>query len=312
MGAPTVVIVNPESNGGRTRMRWPGLEPRLQDALGRDLDIVETDGPGGADRAAREAVHGGADRVVVVGGDGSLSEAATGIVEEGFGDRAALGWLPMGTGCDFGRTVGVSRDVERALAGLAAGRRRRVDVGVIRFEGEGGVFRERVFTNVASFGLSGLTDMHVAKAGRSLGPTAAFLIGSLRAIRDFEPPEVALDLDGERVFEGPISLVVAANGRYFGSGMKIAPEADPGDGLLSVVIVRDLAKPRLVANLPSLYRGTHLAHPAVTLLAGKRLDAEPLRGDALLDVDGEPLGSLPASMEIRPSAIELFGVSEAP
>ena len=307
MSASTVVIVNPESNGGRTRMRWPGLEPHLREALG-DVEIVETDGPGGSDRAAREAVRAGALRVVVVGGDGSLSEAATGIIEEGFGESAALGWLPMGTGCDFGRTVGVPRDAEKALAALAAGHRRRVDVGVIRYEGEGGVFRERVFTNVASFGLSGLTDMHVAVAGRSLGPTAAFLLGSLRAIRDFEAPSVALDLDGERVYEGPIALVVAANGRYFGSGMKIAPEADVEDGLLSVVIVGDLSKPRLVANLPSLYRGAHLSHPAVTSLVGKRLEATALSGEALLDVDGEPLGALPASMEIRPSALELFGV----
>jgi len=310
MSAPTVVIVNPESNGGRTRMRWPGLEPRLREALG-DVEIVETDGPGGSDRAAREAAHASASRIVVVGGDGSLSEAATGIIEEGFGESVALGWVPMGTGCDFGRTVGVPRDAEAALDALAAGQRRRVDAGVIRFEGEGGVMRERIFLNVASFGLSGLTDVHVARAGRSLGPTAAFLIGSLRAIRDFEAPRVALELDGERVFEGVASLVVAANGRYFGSGMKIAPDAEVDDGLLSVVIVGDLSKPRLVANLPSLYRGAHLSHPAVRVLAGKRLDAIAVEGEALLDVDGEPLGSLPASMEIRSSALEMFGVAPA-
>jgi len=308
VSASTVVIVNPESNGGRTRVRWPGLEPRLRAALG-PVEIVETDGPGGSDRAAREAVHASARRIVVVGGDGSLSEAATGIIEEGFGDAVALGWVPMGTGCDFGRTVGVPRNAEAALAALAAGRRRRVDAGVIRFEGEGGVWRERIFLNVASFGLSGLTDLHVSRAGRSLGPTAAFLIGSLRAIRDFTPPCVALDLDGERVFEGAVSLVVAANGRFFGSGMQIAPSAEVDDGLLSIVVVRDLPKLRLVANLPSLYRGAHLSHPAVSVLQGKRLEATPLRGDALLDVDGEPLGSLPASMEIRSSALELFGVS---
>jgi diacylglycerol kinase (ATP) len=93
--------------------------------------------------------------------------------------------------------------------------------------------------------------------------------------------------------------------------MKIAPRASVDDGLLSVVVVRELAKPRLVANLPSLYRGAHLSHPAVTALEGKRLEATPLQGEALLDVDGEPLGSLPASMEIRSSALELFGVSSS-
>jgi len=307
MASPTVVIVNPESNGGRTRKRWPSLEGRLREAVG-PLDVVETDGPGGSERAAREAAHAGAARIVVVGGDGSLSEAATGILDEGFGDRVALGWLPMGTGCDFGRSVGVSRDPDAALASLARGLRRRVDVGTITFEGEGGVERTRSFLNVASFGLSGLTDLHVARAGRSFGPTAAFLIGSLRAIRDYEPPLVSIDVDGERVFEGEVAMVVAANGRYFGSGMKIAPEAEVDDGVLSVLIVSWMSKPRLVANLPSLYRGAHVAHPSVTVRSGKHVEARSLRGDALLDVDGEPLGALPAAFEIVPSALELFGV----
>jgi YegS/Rv2252/BmrU family lipid kinase len=310
MGSPTTVIVNPESNGGRTRKRWPALAGRLRDAIG-SIDSVETDGPGGGERAAREAVRAGAERIVVVGGDGSLSEAATGILDEGFGDRVSLGWLPMGTGCDFGRSVGVSRDPDAALASLARGVRRRVDVGMISFEAEGGVERTRSFLNIASFGLSGLTDLHVARAGRSFGPTAAFLIGSLRAIRDFEAPRVSIDVDGECVFEGEVSMVVAANGRYFGSGMQIAPDAEVDDGLLSVVIVSHLSKLRLAANLPSLYRGAHVTHPAVTMRAGKRVAARVLRGEALLDVDGEPLGALPATVDLVPSALELFGV-EAP
>ncbi len=310
MASPTVVIVNPESNGGRTRVRWPALEGRLRDAVGK-VEIVETDGPGGGDRAAREAARAGADRIVVVGGDGSLSEAATGVLDEGFGDRIALGWLPMGTGCDFGRSVGVSRDPARALASLARGARRRVDVGAITFEGEGGVERTRRFLNVASFGLSGLTDLHVARAGRSLGPTAAFLIGSLRAIRDYAPPLVGIDIDGERVFEGEVAMAVAANGRFFGSGMEIAPGAVVDDGLLTVLVVSWMSKPRLVANLPSLYRGTHVTHPNVTVLSGKRMEAHALRGEALLDVDGEPLGALPATVELVPSALELFGVEPA-
>ncbi len=186
-----------------------------------------------------------------------------------------------------------------------------MDVGAITFEGEGGVERTRRFLNVASFGLSGLTDLHVARAGRSFGPTAAFLIGSLRAIRDYAPPLVGIDVDGERVFEGEVAMAVAANGRFFGSGMKIAPEASVDDGLLTVLVVSWMSKPRLVANLPSLYRGGHVTHPNVTVLSGKRMEATPLRGEALLDVDGEPLGALPATVEIVPSAIELFGV-EAP
>jgi len=110
------------------------------------------------------------------------------------------------------------------------------------------------------------------------------------------------------VHDGPISLAAAANGCFFGSGMKIAPGAMVDDGAFEVVVVEALSKPRLLANFPSIYRGTHLAHPRVHHYRGGRISLEVSMGEGLLDVDGEPVGVLPAEIELLPKAVGLFGL----
>jgi diacylglycerol kinase family enzyme len=147
--------------------------------------------------------------------------------------------------------------------------------------------------------VSGLVVDLVNRAPKALGGRVSFLIGTLRALAGYRCPSVALRLDGERVFEGPLVLAAAANGQYFGGGMRVAPGARLDDGLLDVVVVPELGKARLLAKLPTIYRGEHLKDPATQLHRGRVLEAE--------DVDGEPLGTLPARIEILPGALTLIG-----
>jgi diacylglycerol kinase family enzyme len=107
-------------------------------------------------------------------------------------------------------------------------------------------------------------------------------------------------------------MAAVANGRYFGGGMMVAPSAEVDDGLLEVVLVSGLSKPRLVANFPSIYRGAHFSHPNVSHHRGVKIEADIVSGRALLDVDGEQPGLLPAVVEVRPKAIGLFGQPTAP
>ena len=117
-----------------------------------------------------------------------------------------------------------------------------------------------------------------------------------------------LRLDGERVHEGPLVLAAAANGRFFGGGMQVAPGARPDDGLLDVVVIPGFGKLRLVAELPRIYRGTHLAVPGVRALRGRVLEARPLGEEPpWVEIDGEPLGRLPARFEVLPGALTLVG-----
>lgn len=301
----TLVIVNPHSGGGATRRRWRALEPRVRDALGT-IEIEHTRGPRDAERLAREAVRAGIERLVIAGGDGTLAEVATGLLRSQLADYAELAVLPMGTGCDFARALGVPRDPEDALAVLRTGKARRIDAGHARYVGRDGAPADSWFLNAASFGVSGRV-VELAQAAKWLGGTAAFLVATVRALLRYECARVALRIDGELACDEEVALVTAANGRQFGGGMQIAPNARLDDGWLDVVWVANTTGLRLVPKLPMLYRGTHLADPVVRARRGRRIEADAAPGAVPLELDGEPLGALPAQIELFPGAISVVG-----
>jgi YegS/Rv2252/BmrU family lipid kinase len=306
--ARTLVVVNPKSRGGGAGRRFAALEPRLRDALG-PLEVERTRGPRDAERIAREGARAGVERIVVAGGDGTAGEVAAGVLGAGLGGACEIGLLPLGTGGDLARTLGLGRDPEAALAALAAGKRRAVDAGRARLRDRAGREATAWFLNEASAGISGLTTELVNSAPKQLGGRISFLLGTLRAIARYTFPGVCVSVDGEPRHEGPLSLATACNGRFFGGGMPIAPEARLDDGLLDVVLVPGFSRARLLRSLPSLYAGTHLAKAGVGFARGRRIELEPLGADPVwIELDGEPLGTLPARIEVLPAALTLFGV----
>jgi len=325
VAGPVVVVVNPKSRSGATGRRFDAVAAKLRAALG-PIDVQETRGPRDAERIAREAAAAGAGRIVVAGGDGTTSEVVTGLLAAGLGARAKLGLLPLGTGGDLVRTLGVPRDVDAAIARLAAGKERRVDAGRARFRDRSGAERETFFLNVASAGVSGLVCELVNRAPKSFGGRVSFLVGTLRAIVRYAPLPAVVRVDGAVVHDGLLTLATAANGGWFGGGMHVAPRARPDDGLLDVVLIGGLSKPHLLRRLPLLYTGAHLTAPEVRFVQGRTVELlpggagaaggspraarKPAPGaDALwIELDGEPLGGLPARFEAVPGAITLFGV----
>ncbi len=251
----------------------------------------------------------GASRILVAGGDGTTGEVVTGLLEAGATGRCALGLLPLGTGGDLARGLGVPRDLRAALAAIATGGRRRIDAGRATYTLENGMQASVGFLNVASLGMSGLVTQLVNEAPKALGGRVSFLIGTLRALARWRSRPVRLRLDGDVVHDGPLHLATAANGRYFGGGMKVAAEAALDDGLLDVVIVPDLPKLELLWKLPGLYTGAHLRDPAVRSFRGRVLEAEAEAGSVRTEIDGEPLGFLPARYEVLPGAVTLLGVA---
>lgn len=304
----TLVIVNLRS-GRVTSRRWRALEHKLREALG-PLDVEFTRGPRDAERIAREGVRAGIERIVAAGGDGTLSEVASGLLSAELGGYAAIGILPLGTGSDFSRTLGEPRQLDRIVERLAEGKTREIDAGRVSFRDTRGRPATSYFANVASLGLSGLVDELVNRNARSklLGGRVSFLIATLRALARHRGEPAALWLDGEPVFEGPLVLAAVANGQFFGGGMWIAPSARPDDGLLDLIVVPDSRKLRLLGRLPRLYRGSHVELPDTLVCRGRVVEARCGANVRVpLDVDGEALGSLPARFEILPNAISLFG-----
>jgi diacylglycerol kinase family enzyme len=263
------------------------VEPRLRAALG-DLEVERTRGSRDAERIAREGVRAGVERLLVAGGDGTLSEVVTGLIAAGLGGEAEIGLLPLGTGGDFARSLGIPVDLDGAIDLLVRGRARAVDAGRVHYRDRSGREASSCFANVTSLGVSGLVDELVNRAPKFLGGTASYLIGTLRGLARYRCQPVTL-------------------GSWFGGGMRVAPGARIDDGLLDLVVVPELGRLRLLARLPTLYGGGHLRDPRAVHRRGRVLEADAPPGEVWLDVDGEPLGTLPARIESLPGAVRMIG-----
>jgi diacylglycerol kinase (ATP) len=313
-GMTVGVVVNPVAGGGRMRRRWPDIERVLTRALG-PLDVKETSEPGDACDLARQLSMDGAELVIAAGGDGTVSEAVDGLLQArgATGVAAELAVVPIGTGCDFARGVGLVADIDRLAARIVGGDKRSIDAGCVNYVGDDGALASRHFINIASLGLSGPTDraVNAAKSGGRFSGRLVFLFHTVRAMLRYKFQNVRITVDDGRPIEARIALVAIANAPYFGGGMKIAPDAVPDDGLLEVVIVRGVSKFSLLKDLRVLYSGRHKSLPSCTMLRGKKIVVEPLGSTladaALLDIDGESPGRIPATFEVISGAITVRG-----
>lgn len=311
MTSETLLILNPASGRGAAGRMAEGLVARAEASCG-PLVVASTGAPGDAARLARAAAERGAARILVAGGDGTLGEVVTGLLTPTRSDTPlpaeppSLGLLPVGSGCDFARTLGLPRTVGAALDVIAAGHVRLLDAGRVESGDTGGGRRVRHFANEVSAGLSGDTVMRVHHYSPRLGPRLGFLLGALSAVSTHEPFEASVEVDGEVVHEGAISLFAAANGCYFGAGMRVAPNASLDDGLLEVVVARGLSRPEILTHLPSFYLGRHGRHPLVSFHAARVVRLIPIAGRAAVEVDGEAGLVLPLRIECIPGALRVF------
>ena len=230
-----VVIVNPQSQNGQLGRRWTQLAADLRRAVGA-FDDVLTRQAGDATELARQAIDNGADMVVAIGGDGTINEVANGFFRDGrpINRDAVFGVLPYGTGGDFRKTVSLPKDIYEAGRILVEGHKKRIDAGRIDFVDDGGKQATRMFVNIASFGISGLVDNYVNKTTKALGGKVSFLLATARAALEYQNRRVRLVFDGDEsgAVTRTVLSVAVANGRYFGGGMFIAPEAELDDGQL--------------------------------------------------------------------------------
>jgi YegS/Rv2252/BmrU family lipid kinase len=303
----TLVVVNPVSAGGQTMRRWPQIRTALREA---DIDIHAhlTTSRGDATAVTRREITGRSSvrRVVAVGGDGTLNEVVNGCFDERgtpLVDGLTVGLIPSGTGSDIRRTLSLPTDPHAAARLLAGGTTRDIDVGRIVFA-DGS---QRLFANVADCGLGGEVVTRINRSGQKragLRGSAVFLGVSIAELLSFRNRDVLLTIDGV-TSRARVQQVVVANGRCFGGGMRIAPGADPADGLLDVVVVGDISRLGALLAVPRLFRGTHLGLAAVSSHRARSIGIATVDGESppRFDVDGEQVGSAPAEITVLPQAL---------
>jgi len=302
----TVFIVNPHAGNGSTGKEWPKIGNRAGDFVG-PFETCLTGGPGDATRMTREHLLNGADRIICVGGDGTLNEAVNGFFD---GDRpikedAVLGFLPNGTGCDFSRTMPIPAGLEASLGTIREDHIHTIDLGHIRFRDHQGNTDARYFHNIASFGLGGEVVDRVNRTSKACGPFLTFIWGTLVSLFAYEKKRVSIRLDGEEEQAVDVLNIAIANGRYHGGGMLVAPDALTDDGLFHVTIIRAMSLPLVFWHLPKLYLGGIKNIRQVTIQPGKRVTAAS-KQRVLLDIDGEQPGTLPAELSIVSGAIKMI------
>ena len=302
------VIVNPMAGSGRA-VRRVGEISRALDAADLAHDVVRTEGPGDAARLVGAAREDGVECVALVGGDGTVNEACQAYIDPA-GEALPgpdLALIPAGTGGDFRKTFDLPDDVEAAVRRLADSQPRPIDLGLLSVTADDGGRLHRAFINITSFGIGGLTDRIVNDSPKWMGGRAAFFVGTLRAMAIYKNTVVKVTVDGNPWLEGPIFNVAIANGRYFGGGMNVAPDADPADGRFDVVALGDLSRLGAMTLSRKIYTGEHVTAPGVRITRGARVEATPVRASdvVLIDMDGETPGRLPLTARVAAGAVRI-------
>jgi diacylglycerol kinase (ATP) len=309
----SVVIVNPSSAGGSTGEAWPQIASDLRSEFGA-FKPVFTKHRGDAAAIAGEVARKGAKFIIACGGDGTVSEVANGILSSG--KDVELGILPSGTGGDFRRTLEIPSQSRAAARVLRAGRTVRIDVGRVSFVDHNGAEAMRYVIGVASCGMStqviervkaGGPDWLPANTPKWLGGRISFGASLLQTAMRTAPTRLVVQLDDAHERQIVVSNLCIANARYFGGGMKIAPDAKLTDGKFDVVGVGDLSALKIFTSAPRVYLGSHLSMPEVSHALARKVSVRTAdRGaEVALEIDGELPGKLPATFQIIPEALRV-------
>ena len=289
----TRVICNPASSGGDYDPEE--LHGELE---GYELEWITTQSPGDARKAAKEWRDG---LLIVVGGDGTISEVVNGLGQAGFPEGVTLAILPAGTGNDLAATLAIPEGPDEAVAVLRQNRVRTLDMVRVRSEGKA----EQFFINVATGGMgaevSGAADAEMKGRWGKL----TYLRASLEVASEYEAKEITLTLDGDERKRRAVNLAIG-NCRYAGSGWLAAPRANPEDGLLDLVVIEDVGVWEVLKLTPTVLADSdYLDKEGVFFARAKEIRVESSPGSLEFTVDGEVIGNEPAVFAVIPQALKV-------
>jgi YegS/Rv2252/BmrU family lipid kinase len=304
----TQVIVNPESNRGRTRRRWKDIKEAIRSSI-HEFRYEFTERPLQAIEMTREAIKSGHELIIGVGGDGTMNEIANGFFE---GQRllnpaSTLGIVPSGTGSDLTRSLKIPSEPRDALKVITEAPSTPIDVGRVTLRTTRGDDIERFFLNVADFGVGGEVVRQVNQR-RLERKASSYLRCLVTTMMRYKCKRIRIRVDGRELAEAEYLVGAVANGRIFGKGMKLAPQARLNDGQFDVILVRGMSFLEFCRHGWKIFLGTHLSHPKISCVRGQVVEAAaPDDQDVLLELDGEQVGGLPARFEILPHRLLVKG-----
>jgi diacylglycerol kinase (ATP) len=284
------VIVNPASGSVKDL-----------DALLKQLDefgpasIHLTEKAGDAQTLARDAIRDHCDYVIAAGGDGTLNEVVNGIAESARETR--IGLLPLGTGNDFARSLKLPGTVAENIAILRAAQTREIDLVRVRSD------CDRYFVNVSTGGFSGLVDEKLTPEIKQTWGPLAYVRSAAAALPELTAYRTDIRLDNSEFFSMDLYNIIVANGTFVAGGLPVAPNADPSDGLLDVILIPKRSTAEMVLLAAQIVLGNHLDSEAITFRRAAKVEVSSRPG-MWFNADGELVGNEPAVFEIIPRALQ--------
>lgn len=288
------VIVNPKAAGGKAIKKLPEISAAAS-SVAPEFLLHVTSSIEDARMRAREFANLGIERIVAVGGDGTFNEVANGILESD--GRPALGIVPAGTGCDLPRTLDVPTGITESLIFALTHEARPMDVGLAKTRTV-----ERHFLNVAGMGFDAKVADR-AQQKKRLSGKKAYVAALAQSLTDFGYIDVRIDVNGKEISTKAV-FVSIANAQYLAGGFHFAPMARIDDGLLDLAIIDDISLPRFLQAVPSVVRGKHTTNPHWSHYTTTHVKVTATT-PALVQLDGEIVGTSPAEFSIVPGAIDV-------
>lgn len=300
----TLIIVNPHAAGGRARKVFDRIEDQIAEKLG-EVVVAITEKPEDVAEKIDAAASAGIDRVIAIGGDGTNHVVLNTLVQRP-DLTVSFGSLPVGTGRDWARSLGVPADPHEAVDWLARAQSVPCDLGKMEYVDTscGDQLKSQIFLNIASAGVSGEVDARVNRARRRTSFT--FLGATIKTLFQYKPQRVTVTCDGAKFYEGSSYLLVVANGRCFGRGMWVAPHALVNDGLFDVVLVEGMPLLRILFALQTVFSGKHLKRSDVHHTRASVVGVYSEDGPLSLDLDGEEAQGQDLSLTVLPGAVNML------
>lgn len=283
----TLFIVNPVAGRNSSFKIWNDIKANINCSY----ESVLTKAPGDAARIAADAAKQGFTRVVAVGGDGTVSEVVNGIA----GTDIELGIIPAGSGNDFAKALNIPQKPIDALVVVEKGQSLEVDLGK---------YDKGYFINVAGAGFDAET-LNTNENTKFLRGTLAYTVSVLWTLFRYSPRKAIIEIDG-KTYHRKLWLAAVANGKYFGGGMKISPDAKIDDGLFDICLVNEISKLDFVRFFPKVFNGSHKDIKAFEVIRGKNVKIE-FDAQTVAQADGEIIGFTPVTFSIIPKALKVIG-----
>ncbi len=270
-----------------------------------------TESAGDSVKLAERAVKEGNTHIICVGGDGSLNEVANGLMQakattaSDLWANVRMGVLPMGTGNDFAKTVNAPKDAEGLKQVIEADSYKTIDLGLVEYHNRTGEKQSRYFINITDVGMGGVVAENLSSYSKWMGATLTYQRAILTTLLTYKNQPVRAKADGF-TYEGNIMNFIVANGRYFGSGLGIAPDAVADDGEFSVVILGEISLKDYIRNLGSVQKCRKISHPDLHYKIAKEVVIDSPAGPLAIDMDGEFIGYSPMKVTVVPASVKFL------